>query len=160
MSNLLWETLDHYPFHYFIHWWCDFAPCFYLSWSSLFSCLLCSHYNPFITFDLSHFFWPSCPSLAMIYFRFDIRIILTHLIISSFLFIDFLPSLFSHWTCLGSYLIRPSIHVALYTRGYGFWSLGILSIVSFHFFHLITLAYVSSCVLRPPLGHDITHCVW
>ena len=72
MSNLLWETLGHYPFHYFLHWWCDFAPCFYLSWSSLFSCLLCSHYNPFITFDLSHFFWPSCPSLAMIYFRFDI----------------------------------------------------------------------------------------
>ena len=37
--------------------------------------------------------------------------------------------------------------------------IGYLSLVSFHFFHPITLANVTSRVLRPPWGHDIMHCV-
>ena len=47
----------------------------------------------------------------------------------------------------------------LYIRVWGF----IIRIIkpSFpSFLHLITLAYVTSRILRPPWGHDITHCVW
>ena len=33
--------------------------------------------------------------------------------------------------------------------------IGYLSLVSFHFYHPITLAYVTSRVLRPPWGHGI-----
>ena len=33
--------------------------------------------------------------------------------------------------------------------------IGYLSLVSLHFFHPITLAYVTSHVLRPPWGHEI-----
>ena len=38
--------------------------------------------------------------------------------------------------------------------------IGYLGLVSLHFYHPITLAFVTSWVLRPPWGHDITHCVW
>ena len=38
--------------------------------------------------------------------------------------------------------------------------IGYLGLVSFHFYHPITLAFVTSWVLRPHWGHDITHCVW
>ena len=38
--------------------------------------------------------------------------------------------------------------------------IGYLDLVSLHFYHPITLAYVTSWVLRPPWGHDITHYVW
>ena len=44
-------------------------------------------------------------------------------------------------------------------RGMGIISLGLLSLVSVHFFHPITLAYVTSRVLRPPWDHDFTHYV-
>ena len=45
-------------------------------------------------------------------------------------------------------------------RGMWIISLRSLSLVSFHFFLLITLAYVTSRVLRPPWVHDFTHCTW
>ena len=45
-------------------------------------------------------------------------------------------------------------------RGMGIISLGLLSLVSVHFFHPITLAYITSHVLRPPWDHDFTHYVW
>ena len=35
-----------------------------------------------------------------------------------------------------------------------------LSLVSLHFFHPITLAYVTSRVLRPPWGHEIRRYLW
>ena len=38
--------------------------------------------------------------------------------------------------------------------------IGYLSLVSFHFFHPITLAYVTSRVLRPPWGHEIRCYLW
>ena len=38
--------------------------------------------------------------------------------------------------------------------------IGYLSLVSLHFFHPITLAYVTSRVLRPPWGHEIRHYLW
>ena len=45
-------------------------------------------------------------------------------------------------------------------RGMGIISLGLLSLVSVHFFHPITLAYITSHVLRPPWDHDFTHYEW
>ena len=38
--------------------------------------------------------------------------------------------------------------------------IGYLSLVSLHFFHPITLAYVTSRVLRPPWGHEIKCYLW
>ena len=38
--------------------------------------------------------------------------------------------------------------------------IGYLSLVSLHFFHPITLAYVTSRVLRPPWGHEIRRYLW
>ena len=38
--------------------------------------------------------------------------------------------------------------------------IGYLSLVSLHFFHPITLAYVTSRVLRPPWGHEIRCYLW
>ena len=64
------------------------------------------------------------------------------------------------WKPLGLGLMRFSMDCILCMRGMGIVSLGLLSIVSFSFFHPITLAYISSQVLSPPWGHDSTHCVW
>ena len=38
--------------------------------------------------------------------------------------------------------------------------IGYLSLVSFHFYYFITLAYVTSYVLRPPWGHEIRCRLW
>ena len=38
--------------------------------------------------------------------------------------------------------------------------IGYLSLVSLHFFHPITLAYVTSRVLRPPWDHEIRRYLW
>ena len=38
--------------------------------------------------------------------------------------------------------------------------IGYLSLVSLHFFHPITLAYVTSYVWRPPWGHEIRRYLW
>ena len=52
-----------------------------------------------------------------------------------------------------------SMHCISCTRGMGIISLGSLSLVSFRFFHPITLAYVTSRVWRPPWGHYFTLCL-
>ena len=71
--------------------------------------------------------------------------------------------IYHHFSC-GDPYVRDSwrfLHIASHARGvWGIISLGSLSLVSFHFFHPITLAYVTSCVWRPPWGHYFTHCVW
>ena len=38
--------------------------------------------------------------------------------------------------------------------------IGYLGLVFFHFYHLITLAYVTSYVLRPPWGNGIRYRLW
>ena len=70
-----------------------------------------------------------------------------------------LSSLFM-WGSLGSLLMMFSTHCISCTRGMGIISLGLLSLVSSCFFHPITLAYVTSHVLRPPWGRHFTHCTW
>ena len=105
-------------------------------------------------------------ALCMYQFTFHVRyfphIILIHPTNSLIFFLSFLSSspIYSYWTSLDPWFMRFSTHIAFYTWGYGFLSLGILSLVSFHFFHPITLAYISSHILRPPWVYDITHCVW
>ena len=63
------------------------------------------------------------------------------------------------WGLLDSGLVTFSMHSISCTRGMGIISLGSLSLVSFHFFHPITLAYVTSRVWRPPWGHYFTLCL-
>ena len=68
-------------------------------------------------------------------------------------------SLLFVWGPLGPGLMKFSTHCISCTRGMGIISLGSLSLVSFHFFHLITLAYVTSRVWRPSWGHYFTLCL-
>ena len=63
------------------------------------------------------------------------------------------------WGPLGPGLMTFSTHCISCMRGMGIISLGALSLVSFHFFHPITLAYVTSRVWRPPWGHYFTSCL-
>ena len=82
-------------------------------------------------------------------------ITLVYLIISLICFIVSLLILYSHWAPSGPRLTSFSIHVAIYTWGHGFFIIGYLGLVSLHFYHFITLAYITSRVLRPPWGHEI-----
>ena len=161
MSDLLLRTLSYCPFHHYIRYWCDFTSC--LIWvdhhlSSYIHCLAvifivaCVSPHPLhVLFSLY-----SNPSRV----RYSLRIIITHIIISSFCFICLLIDIIF---TLG--ILRSMAHdifytcCSLYTRA---WVLiiGYLGLVSLHFYHPITLAFVTSWVLRPPWGHDITHCVW
>ena len=69
-----------------------------------------------------------------------------------------LSSLFV-WRPLGLGLMTFSTHCISCMRGMRIISLGFLSLVSLHFFHPITLAYVTSRVWRPPWGHYFTLCL-
>ena len=84
-----------------------------------------------------------------------LRIIITHITTSSFCFIGLLIDIIF---TLG--ILRSMAHGVHYTCCISYmraWVLiiGYLSLVSFHFYHPITLAYVTSRVLRPPWGHGI-----
>ena len=70
-----------------------------------------------------------------------------------------LSSLFV-WRPLGPGFMTFSTHCISCMRGMGIISLGYLSLVSFRFFHPITLTYVTSRILRPPYGHDFTRYAW
>ena len=50
-----------------------------------------------------------------------------------------------------------TIHVAFHIWGHVFLIIGYLGLVSFHFCYLITSAYVTSRVLRPPWGRGIRY---
>ena len=69
-----------------------------------------------------------------------------------------LSSLFV-WGPLGPGLMTLSMHCISRIRGMGIISLGSLSLVSFHLFHPITLAYLISHVWRPPWGHYFSLCL-
>ena len=68
-------------------------------------------------------------------------------------------SLLFTWGSLGPQLMMFSTYCISCMRGMGIKYLGLLSLVSFRFFHPITLAYVTSGVLRPPWGHNFTLCL-
>ena len=87
--------------------------------------------------------------------RCSLRIIITHITISSFCFICLLIDIIFtlgilrsmahgvHYTCRNSYM-RAWVLIIRY-----------LGLVSLRFCHPITQAYVTSHVLRPPWGHEI-----
>ena len=68
-------------------------------------------------------------------------------------------SSFFLWEPLGPGLMTFSMHCISCMRGMGVISLGSLSLVSIHFVHPITLAYVMSRVLRPPWGYYFALCL-
>ena len=63
------------------------------------------------------------------------------------------------WLPLGPWFMRFFYALQLVHEGMGL-IIGYLSLVSLHFFHPITLAYVTSRVLRPPWGHEIRRYLW
>ena len=63
------------------------------------------------------------------------------------------------WLTLSPWLMRFFYALHLVHKGMGL-IIGYLSQVSLHFFHPITLAYVTSHVLRPPWGHEIRRYLW
>ena len=156
MSDLLLRTPSHCPFHHYIHYWCDFTSC--LIWVDHH---ISSHNHCFVVIvivacDSSHslhiLFSPySDPSRV----RYLLRIIITHITISSCCFICLLIDIIF---TLG--ILRSMAHGVHYTCCISYmraWVLimGYLSLVFFRFYHPITLAYVTSRVLRPPWGHGI-----
>ena len=152
MSDLLIRTLSHCPFHHYIHYWCDFTPCLIWVDHHLFSHIHCFAVVFFIVAcDSSHslhvlFSSYSNPSRVW----YSLCIIIPHITISSFCFICLLIDIIFTLGILRSRLMGFTIHVAFHIWGHGFLIIGYLSLVSFHFYYPITLAYVTSCVLRPP----------
>ena len=162
MSDLLLRTLSHCPFHHYIHYRCDFASC--LIWVNHH---LSSHIHCFAVV----FFIVACDSSHSLHVLFSsysnpsrvwysLCIIIPHITISSFCFICLLIDIVF---TLG--ILESVAHGTYYTCCISYmraWVLiiGYLGLVSLHFYHPITLAFIMSWVLRPPWGHDITHCVW
>ena len=161
MSDLLLGTLGHCPFHHYIHYWCDFTPC--LIWVD-------HHFSSYIHYfttiliiacDSAHsLHLPSFFSYTDLFQgQHFLCIIITHLIISLIFFTASLLLSYSHWASLGPWLMIFYTCCISYIKA---WVLiiGYLSLVSFHFYCLITLAYVTSRVLRPPWGHGIRCRLW
>ena len=152
MSDLLLGTLGHCLFHHYVHCWCDFISC--LVWVDHYSssCYLL-HHHPRFTFDSSilsyHYSFLIATHFQVWHF---LCIIITHLIIS-LIFLHYLVVVIIF--TLGTF--RSIAHDFLYmlTWGHGFLIIGYLDLVSLHFYHPITLAYVRSRFLRPPWGHGI-----
>ena len=105
---------------------------------------------------------PLIPFLQWPHFRvrYPLRTIIIHLVMSSiFLHCIIIVTMFT----VG--IFRSMAHDIFYTCCILYmraWVLiiGYLGLVSLHFYHPIALAFVTSWVLRPPWGHDITHYVW
>ena len=123
---------DHHSFFYlFAFYYLYFIPPFHPTSSDVILFSSCS------MFDLG--------SVSTLYsFLFDVTIYLSSLFV---------------WGSLGLELMTFSTHCISCMRGMGIISLGSLGLVSFHFFHPINLAYVTSRVWRPPWGHYFTSCL-
>ena len=162
-SNLLLGTPGHCPVHHYVCCWCDFPPC--LIWVDHCSFLyyLLHHHFPFcswfvILISPLAFFFPYHTLLLPVWH--STYIVLTYPAIRSFFFITSLSMSHSCWAHSSPWLTSFSIHVAFHIWGHGFLIIGYLSLVSFHFYYPITLAYVTSRVLRPPWGHGIRCRLW
>ena len=148
MNDLLLGTPGHCLIHHCIHYWCDFAPC--LTWvdhhfSSYIHCFTIILVIHLIRFTLLFFSYTNI--FQVWYFP---CIILVYLIISLICFIVSLLILYSHWASSSPWHTSFSIHIAFYTWGQEFFIIGYFGLVSLHFYYLITLAYITSRVLRPP----------
>ena len=160
MSDLL-RVLGHCLFHHYVRCWCNFTLC--SIWVDHYS-YLCSlfHHHPRFCFWFILFISPLIPYLQWPRFRvwYSLHIIIIHLVISSV----FLHCIIT-FTMFTVGIFRSMAHEIFYTCCILYmraWVLiiGYLGLVFLHFYHPITLAFVTSWVLRAPWGHDITHCVW
>ena len=153
-SDLSLVSLDPCSIHHSFCFGCDYFPCFDAGWPSLtflFLYLLLSLFYSFISPSLIRFI--SFLILLDVWLGFSIH------------------TLFLLIRCVHSFIITfrvgtprsgtqdVSMHCISCMRGMRIISLGNLSLVSFHFFHLITLAYITSHVWRPSWGHDFTLCL-
>ena len=155
MSDLLLGALGHCPFHHYVLWWRDFIS--RLIWANYYStsCYLL-HYHPRFLFQFILFVSPLIlflqrPISGLIFslhhhytshYQFDFLHCLVILIIFT---LGTLRSIAHEifCTCCISY-IRAWVLI-----------IGYLDLASLHFYHPITLAYITSRVLRPPWGHEI-----
>ena len=123
---------------------------FDLSGSSLIL-VFCVSSSSSLSFLIRHFHFTSYSFLTTTHFRvwYSLCIIIIHLIISLICFICLLIDIIF---TLGS--LRSMDHGIFYTCCISYmraWVMfiGYLGLVSLHFYHPITLAYIMSCVLRP-----------
>ena len=104
MSDLLLGPLGYYPFHHYIHCWCDFI-----------SCLIWVDHHFFFVYSLfryhpRHYFWfipfasPSCSILTLTYSRFDISLApFLHILLSVWF-----ASLSHYWYFI--HIRHPQVH--------------------------------------------------
>ena len=160
-GDLLLRTLSHCHFHHYIHYWCDFTSC--LIWvdhrlSSYIHCFAVIFIIAYASPHSLHVLFSPYSNPSRVWY--SLRTIIIHLIISSvFLHCIIIVTMFT----VG--IFRSMAHKIFYTCCILYmraWVLiiGYLGLVSLHSYHPITLAFVTSWVLRPPWGHNITHCVW
>ena len=88
---------------------------------------------------------------------YSLHITITHLIISLICFICLLIDTMFTLGTIGSLAHRIYYTCCISYRRAWVLIIRYLGLVSLHFNHLITLAYVTSCVLRPPWGHGIRY---
>ena len=160
MSDLLLRTSSHCLFHHYIHYWCDFHFMFDLGRSPLFftyPLFRCRFYRClwFISFP-SHLILslqrPISGSMLTSHhhYTYHYQFILLHLPPYRYHIHIRHPQVQAHevhYTCCISYM-RAWVLI-----------IGYLSLVFSRFYHPITLAYVTSRVLRPPWGHGIRCCL-
>ena len=157
MSNLLLKALGHCPFHHYIHCWCDFPLCLIWVDHHSFSYVHCFAIILVITSDLSSSFHPLFFSYSDLFQ--DLILSLHHSYESHYQF-DFLHCLIIVIMFILGILRSMAHEIFLYMLHFihiRAWVLiiGCLDLVSLHFCYPITLAYITSCVLRPPWGHEI-----
>ena len=159
MSGLLLGALGHCPFHHYVLWWHDFISC--LIWADHYSTLCyLLHYHPRFCFQFILFV---SPLILFLQWPFSGLVLSLHHSYTSHYQFDLYCFLIDIISVLGTF--RSIAHEIFYTCCILYiraWVLiiGYLGLVSLYFYHPITLAFVTSWVLRPPWGHDITHCVW
>ena len=136
------KSLPYSSLHQFL---CDLPPFIEAGWSSLTFLSLCFLLSLFYYSISLHLIWfLSFLILLDVWIRFNTHtLFLLNWYVYSFIVIFRVG-------ILRSTTHMVSTHCISCMRGYGIISLGLLSLVSFRFFHLIALAYFTSRVLRPP----------
>ena len=160
MSDLLLGSPDHCLIHHSIIGDMTFLYCTNMGWSSLIPLSHCFLLYPITSFQnlCSTFYsFPTYWYPLLIWYLFHI----IHIFHWWFDHSSFLSFRYRHflWLLLSPWLMRFSYAIHLVHEGTGL-IIGYLSLVSFYFFHPITLAYVTSRVLRPPWGHEIRRYLW
>ena len=160
MSNIFIRVFRSWSYPPFHHWWYDFPLLYWYGLIIIHSTFLWPYFVSHHLFpDLRSTFYP----FPTYWYTFMIRYFL-HIIHMFHWWSDHLSFLLFHhryfiWLPLGPWLMRFFYALHLVHKGMGL-IIGYLSLVSFHFFHPITLAYFTSRVLRPPWGHEIRCYLW